>query len=123
MKTDLAEQYVFELLERKLSTTLSYHNIYHTRYVLEKAMHLAQSEGVTAEDILFLRTGAVLHDAGFIVSVQEHEEEACKIGREILPQFDYTDEEIQIVCNLIMATKLPQSPQNLLEEILCDADL
>ena len=46
-----------------------------------------------------------------------------KIARELLPRFDYTESEIEKVCHLIMVTKMPQRPTNLLENILCDADL
>ena len=31
--------------------------------------------------------------------------------------------DIEIVSGLIRATKIPQAPKNLLEEIICDADL
>src|SRR5690606_41792165 len=32
-------------------------------------------------------------------------------------------EQIKKICGMIMATKVPQQPQNHLEEIICDADL
>ena len=32
-------------------------------------------------------------------------------------------DETMIICNLIMATKVPQIPNTKLEEIICDADL
>ena len=47
----------------------------------------------------------------------------CKITREILPLHNYTHEQIERVCEIIMATKLPPAPKNLLEEIICDSDL
>ena len=31
--------------------------------------------------------------------------------------------DIEIICGIIMATKIPQRPKNYLEEIICDADL
>ena len=38
-------------------------------------------------------------------------------------QFDYNSFQIESVCKLIMKTKMPQTPETLLEKILCDADL
>jgi hypothetical protein len=35
----------------------------------------------------------------------------------------FSKAEIDIICGMIRATKIPQKPQNLLEEILVDADL
>ena len=124
MKTDLAEKYVFELLEDKLPQHLNYHNVHHTKYVLSKAIYIANKEDITEEDLLLLRTAVVLHDAGFIGSnIDEHEEESCKIARDILPGFEYTEQQIELVCKMIMATKSLQAPKNLLEKILCDANL
>jgi predicted metal-dependent HD superfamily phosphohydrolase len=37
--------------------------------------------------------------------------------------FDYTPEQIDQVCRIIMATRMPQKPRTHLEEIICDADL
>jgi hypothetical protein len=45
------------------------------------------------------------------------------VAREILPEYYYITSQIETVCELIMATKLPPNPRNRLEEIMCDADL
>ena len=45
------------------------------------------------------------------------------MARAALPGFGYLPEDIETICDMIMATKIPQSPKNLLEEIICDADL
>ncbi|MFW6099913.1 MAG: guanylate cyclase, partial [Bacteroidota bacterium] len=37
--------------------------------------------------------------------------------------FKYNQEQIDKICELIMATKIPPEPGNLLEKIMCDADL
>ena len=34
-----------------------------------------------------------------------------------------TQEQIETICSIIMSTKLPPKPRNLLEEIICDSDL
>ncbi len=52
-----------------------------------------------------------------------HEEAGCEIAKEILPKFDYNDEDNQIICVLIMATKVPQNPLSQLQKIICDAYL
>jgi len=40
-----------------------------------------------------------------------------------LPKWKYTQGQIDRICEIIMATKLPPSPQALLERIICDSDL
>jgi hypothetical protein len=47
----------------------------------------------------------------------------CEIVREKLPNYGFTDEQINTICRLILATKVPPHPNDLLEEIICDSDL
>ena len=70
-----------------------------------------------------LKTAALFHDAGFVINNKNHEELGCKIVREHLPKYDYSQEQIEQICSMIMSTKIPQSPKNVLEQIICDADL
>jgi hypothetical protein len=41
----------------------------------------------------------------------------------MLPVFNYSSNQIERICELIMSTKLPPKPTDLLENIICDADL
>ena len=43
--------------------------------------------------------------------------------RERLPDLDFDQYQIATICDLIMATKVPQNPKTLLEKIICDSDL
>ena len=70
-----------------------------------------------------LRIAVLFHDSGFTVGPKDHEERGCNMAREILPGFDYSEDEIETICGMILATKYPQKPNNHLEEIICDADL
>lgn len=40
-----------------------------------------------------------------------------------MPDYGYTADEIAKICGMIMATRIPQTPHNLLEQIIADADL
>jgi uncharacterized protein len=40
-----------------------------------------------------------------------------------LPDYGFNTDEINAICGMIMATKIPQTPYNRLEEIIADADL
>jgi HD superfamily phosphodiesterase len=57
------------------------------------------------------------------VQSKDHEEISAQIAREILPKYQYTPEQIETICSIIKATKLPPNPKTLLEKIICDADL
>jgi predicted metal-dependent HD superfamily phosphohydrolase len=107
-----------------LPKELSYHNIDHILDVLEQSQRIAYEEGIrNKEELLLLKTAALYHDSGFLHSYAGHEEAGCDIARKELPAFGINGRQLDAICGMIMATKIPQSPKNKLEEIICDADL
>jgi predicted metal-dependent HD superfamily phosphohydrolase len=64
-----------------------------------------------------------MHDAGFSISVQDHEMHSCRIAELLMLDHGFPDSDIRMVKNMIMATRIPQKPKNILEKIICDADL
>lgn len=120
--TDLQE-IILDKLEKELPPYLYYHNFKHTIDVINQAELIGYGEGVDDESILLLKTAALFHDAGHIISYDEHEYNGTQLARDYLPKYRYTPEQIDKICELIMATKLPPDPKNLLESIMCDSDL
>ncbi len=115
---------ILEKLKLGLAKNLYYHGLHHTLDVLAEAERIAREENISGkEDNLLLNVACVYHDSGFLVTYKNHEEAGCKIVSEELPSFGFTRQQIQIICEIIMATKIPQTPHNKLEEIICDADL
>jgi len=111
-------------LHHNLSKDLFYHGLHHTMDVLEQAERIAQEEKITGNGELFLlKIACLYHDIGFLVTYVGHEEVGCNMAKEELPAFELTDKEINIICGMIMATKIPQTPHTHLEQIICDADL
>jgi hypothetical protein len=124
MQLEAAENFIVDKLRRGLSPTLYYHGLHHTLDVTAVTMELATAEGVTdAESIALLRTAALYHDAGFLDTYQGHEAQGCKLARATLPGFEYSPQQIDQICALVLATKYPQEPLDHLAQILCDADL
>ena len=120
--TDLQEL-MLNKLERELPGYLYYHNVKHTIDVVTQAELIGIGEEVNDEELLLLKTAALFHDAGHILSYDDHEHYSTLIVREILPDYFYTQRQIDIICALIQTTKLPPNPTNKLERIMCDADL
>jgi len=119
-----ARQYALNRLEKELSPNLLYHGLAHTRdEVVPAAEMLAGMEGICGEPLYLLRTAAWLHDIGFIEQSVNHEKIGARIAAEVLPGFGFSDQEVKVVRNAIMATMLPQAPTTLLEKIMADADL
>ena len=118
-----AKAYILNRLERELPPRLSYHGVHHTLDVLRVARELGHLEGVDAREMPLLLTAALFHDSGFLINNRKHEKRGCQIARKQLPAYGYTPPEIDKICRMIRATKIPQSPRSHLAAILCDADL
>lgn len=110
-------------LKEGLADDLYYHNPEHTLSVFEVTEEIARRHGLPEDEIRLLRVAALYHDAGFLFGPQEHEARSCQMVRDELPNDGFSSEEIEKICGMIMATKIPQSPKNLVEQVICDADL
>ena len=120
--TDIQE-IILDKLERELPEYLFYHNVKHTVDVVTEVELIGWAEGCTDEEILILKTAGLFHDVGHTVAYDDHEYHGTVIAKEMLPKFNYSPGQIEEICSIIMSTKLPPNPQNLLEEIICDSDL
>ncbi|WP_165836379.1 HD domain-containing protein [Taibaiella soli] len=112
-----------ERLLEVLPPNLTYHSLEHTKDVYHSAERLAGLENISGEDLQILLTAVLFHDAGFLQQQKNHELIGCDLARKYLPDYDYNQDQIERICGMIMATKIPQTPANKLEMIICDADL
>jgi len=117
------QEFILDKLEKGLPKYLYYHNVKHTVDVVTESELIGWNEGLNDHQLLLLKTAALFHDTGHIISYASHEERSVDIARETLPKYRYTPEEIDEICRIIMATKLPPQPADLLEAIICDSDL
>ncbi|MEO6230709.1 MAG: HD domain-containing protein [Ferruginibacter sp.] len=112
-------------LEKNLAKDLYYHCLEHTIDVAMQAKRIAIEEGITDKESLFLLEIACLyHDSGFLNTYKDHEVESGTIARKDLGSYDdISPDQVQIICGIIMATKIPHTPISNLEQVICDADL
>lgn len=123
MQFQEAKKFIINKLKKELPRHLSYHSVEHIKDVFTACKSIAKNEGVKGEDLKLLLTAALFHDSGFLIQQKEHEKLSCEIAMKDLPFFGYSDSQIETICGMIMATKIPQTPHNKLEQILADADL
>lgn len=123
MNHQAAIDFIQKRLKEELAEHLFYHSYGHTVDVIEASVRIGAAEGVTDDELNLLSVAAAYHDCGFLTTYAGHEEAGCSIARETLPRFGFGERDIETICTMIMATQVPQQPQSLLAEILCDADL
>lgn len=121
-----AVHYVLGRLARELRPDRFFHSLYHTRDdVVPAVVRLAEMTGLNGDDQLLLVTAAYFHDVGYIerTNGHGHEEASVAIARDSLPRFGYSPDQIEQIAAIIMATRMPQNPHGLLEELMADGDL
>ncbi len=117
------QEIILDKLEKELPGHLHYHNVKHTIDVVTEVELMGWAEGVGEEEVLLLKTAALFHDSGHIKGYDNHEHLGCLMAREYLPGYNFSPHQIERICELIMATRMPPEPGNLLEKIMCDSDL
>jgi len=101
-----------------------YHNIKHTRCVVSNAKKIAEHYKLNERDTFVVLVASWFHDIGYFVNDgNNHEIEGALMAEKKLREKSVDETIITDVKNCILATKLPQEPHNLLEQIVCDADL
>jgi len=117
------EEKVFEGILDKLPETLHFHGLEYARKVYNQSFLLCRSEEIEQEDRLLVRTAALMLYTGYTQDYHNFQNRSAVISREILPDYKYSDRQIDLICNLILATKRPYNPNNRLEKILIDAKM
>lgn len=118
-----AKNFIIQKQEQEFPPELTYHSVAHVLDVYEAVNRYTTAANITGDDAIMLQTAALFHDSGFTVKADGHEEESCNIARDVLPGYGYNPNQIDAICGMIMATRIPQTPKTHLEEILADADL
>lgn len=117
-----AKDYIVERLVTELPKDLYYHGAHHTFDVVKSVHSLSLGEKLNNADFFVLLTAAYFHDAGYIYKYERNEPIAVRIVEDVLPKFNYSDKEIKIITDIILATESAVQPKNILEKIMCDAD-
>jgi len=121
---EAAGQYVKAQYQQHPNPNLVYHDLTHTQQVVEAAEQIAAHYRLQEQDQLVVMVAAWFHDAGYLLgNAKGHEEKGAELARSFLQEQHLPESVQQQVSGCIMATKMPQNPHNLLEEIVCDADL
>ncbi len=114
---------VLNKLEADLPLYLSYHGLDHTLDVLNVCEQYIRRLKLNEEQRYLIRIGAIVHDMGFLKGPANHEEVGSGMAAEIMRDLGMHEKQIIEVKGLVMATKIPQTPLNPLQMIICDADL
>ncbi|MGI4022906.1 MAG: Pycsar system effector family protein [Janthinobacterium lividum] len=120
---EAAEQYINNYFQTNTDARFVYHNYTHTQEVVKAAQQIANHYQLTDQDFFIVTIAALFHDTGYFQDPLNHEAKGAGIADEYLEKQGVSTEVRNAVTAAILSTKMPQKPTNLLESILCDADL
>ncbi len=110
-------------LRLDIGSDILYHDARHTMDVIQSVERIAWAEGIDELAVLQLKIAALFHDTGYLISAQDHEHRSVEIFKNHALGYTLDESSIHIIEQLILATRVPQLPENHLQAIICDADL
>ena len=116
-------QYVVDLMNQKLPKEFVYHNLEHTLDVVTAVEEIASNSELENDQLEIVLAAAYLHDIGYTKDSVKHEDHSIVLSKEFLSDVGADQAYIDGVVGCIEATRMPQNPKNLPQQILCDADL
>ncbi|GAK77539.1 MAG: Pycsar system effector family protein [Nonlabens ulvanivorans] len=116
------DDFVLELFKTQLDETYVYHNYMHTARVVKSTKEIIENTEIDVKEEQALIIAAWLHDTGYIHGADGHEERSATIAEDFLKDNGADQSLIELVKQLILATKFNGTPKTTLEEILRDAD-
>lgn len=117
------EKYVTDVFQRVTPIKFLYHNLEHTKEVVEGCTLIGNGMELTKSEHEKVQIAAWFHDFGYIFNMNNHEERSAQEAEKFLSHLAVPSEKIQCVKELILSTAIKRKPNSLLEEVLKDSDL
>jgi predicted metal-dependent HD superfamily phosphohydrolase len=119
-----AEGYVIGLFDKLPNEKLIFHDLQHTKNVVERTKEIAAHYSLSERDMLVVYVASWFHDTGhlYTTGLKNHEEKSVDVMKKFMNDYNTDDALTNEIAACIMATKMPRNPGNLIQEILCDAD-
>ena len=117
------EEFIMSKLEAELDKNLYFHNLEYSKHIYEHNGLLAKAAELDLEETVCLRTATLLLNIGFIGGYENYENRSAEYSRIILPEYNYSEKQITIISNLILSSKWPPDPKNMLEMVMYDTKM
>lgn len=119
----LAEEKVVQLFASDPGDKLFYHDIDHTRNVVDRVNEIAAHYELPHQDIIVLNLAAWFHDTGHLYTEPlSHEDKSVEVMREWIARYPDWSGLSDEIAAIIMATRFSREPENLAQQIIKDAD-
>ncbi len=117
-----AEAFVIAYFAENMPAKYVFHDFEHTVQTVAAVNVLSEGCQISPHHTQLLQLATWFHDTGYAQGPEDHEDRSCTNAERFL-RGKISDEDLEIIFRCIRATKVPQQPIDLLEQIICDADL
>lgn len=117
-----AESFVEAFFAENVPAKYVFHDFEHTVQTVGAVKVIAEGCQLDAHTIELLQLATWFHDTGYAQGPEDHEERSCANAERFF-RGKISDTDLDTIFRCIRATKVPQKPVDLLEQIICDADL
>lgn len=119
----IVEEYITQFFKEKVPKKYVYHDLTHTQDVVRSCRQIGLAYGLPVDDLENLQIAAWFHDSGYDKGPENHEERSAEYAAQFLENYNFPTPVVEVIKGCIKATKIPQRPVGLLQQIICDADL
>ncbi len=119
----IAKTHVIDFYQKNIGAEYVFHDIQHIKNVVGAVQVIGKACRLSDRELELLQLAAWFHDCGYVEGAEEHEERSCTFAVDFFSKHNLPEQDLDVITRCIMATKLPFKPKDLLEEIMCDADL
>jgi predicted metal-dependent HD superfamily phosphohydrolase len=116
------EAHIKSFFAQYISPDYVFHDLEHTAQTVSSVRVLGEGFECDEREMLLLQLAAWFHDTGYSEGADAHEERSCSFADQFL-RGKIADADLEEIFGMIRATKVPQQPKALLQQIICDADL
>lgn len=116
------EAHIKDFFAQNVTPQYVFHDLEHTIQTVAAAKTIAEGFRLDPQDMQNLLLATWFHDTGYAEGPADHEERSCANVDSFL-NGRVSPEQLVEIKACIRATKVPQTPQSLLGQIIADADL
>ncbi|MEZ4918796.1 MAG: DUF5706 domain-containing protein [Saprospiraceae bacterium] len=115
-------EYIEQYFNENMNPEYVFHDLEHTVQTVGAARAIGEGFELDDRDMSLLLLATWFHDTGYAQGPEGHEERSCDHAANYL-KGKISEADLQVIHGCIRATKVPQRPESLLQQIICDADL
>ena len=117
------KEFVENYYADNLNPNRLYHNLQHTQEVLGRVLEVAGHYKLDSKSLFIIQAAAWFNDIGYLEDPDNPGKRGSRIAERFLTEIQIDTDIIKSIKSCILSTRLPQTPKNFMEQVVCDANM